>query len=320
MRKIGGDLSKDHATRLSDYLLTQGIESVVDEAAGDRFEIWARHEDQLAVAREKLNEFLAEPYAERFRVNRQAEILRRQLEKEKREKLKLQQKFKPRPASAAGGAGRATITIIVLCAIASLLTSFGDIRPGSNLRDWDEMPLQSRVYFTMTLLPLEAYIDGVPEKGPLDAVFRGQVWRLVTPLFLHGSIMHLVFNCLFLFSFGRIVETLFGPLFFVVLFLIGGIVGMLAQAYGPISMGASPNVIGASGGALALFSFLWVRPRFEPSMSFRVTPMNALFVMGFVVLSMLPFAPIANVANLAHLGGLVWGAAAATGFLDFLRR
>lgn len=321
MRKIGGDLSKAHAARFSDYLLTEGIEAVVEESADDRFEVWARHEDQLDVSRERLREFLAEPEAERFlEADRKAESLRRQLEKEKREKLKLQQQFKPKASAVGAGSGRATIAIIILCAIASLGTSFGDIRPGAAERNGGELPLQNRIYFGLTLLPIEGYLEGGPEVGPLDAVFEGQVWRLITPLFLHGDIMHLVFNCLFIFSFGRIVETIYGPFFLVVLFLIGGIAGMLAQVYGPVSMGASPYVIGASGGALSMFSFLWLRPKFEPSMPFRVTPMTVLFVMGFVVLSMLPFAPISNVANLAHLGGLVWGAAAATGILDFLKR
>lgn len=319
MRKIGGDLSKDHALRFSDFLLTKGIESVVEESAENRFEVWARQEDQLQEARQELQHFLAEPDAERYRVNRQAESLRRQQEKEKRERAKLQRQFKPKSSSPLHASGRATIVIIILCVIASVATDFGSISPRANIES-GELPFQTRLYFTMTLRPLSAYLERAPEAGPLAAVTEGQVWRLITPIFLHGSPMHLVFNCLFLFSFGRIVETLYGPIFLVALFLIGGVVGMLAQVYGPISLGASPNVIGASGGALSLFSFLWLRPNFEPTVPFRIMPMTVIIVMGFVVVSMLPFAPIKNVANLAHLGGLVWGAVAATGIFDFLRR
>jgi GlpG protein len=319
MRKIGGDLSKDHATRVSDYLLTQGIDSVVEVVADGRCELWARQEDQLVEAKQHLQGFLAEPDSERFRVNREAETLRRKREKENREKLRLQQKFQPRATSITTGSNRATFAIIALCAVASLLTNFGNERPRSMQGEARQPSLQSRIFDALTLLP-ETAMDSDEKPGPLDAVMKGQVWRLITPIFLHGDPMHLVFNALFLFSFGRIVETICGPKFLVGLFLVGGIVGMLAQAYGPISMGGSPRVIGASGGALALFSFLWLRPNFEPSIPFRIPSFTLFFVMGFVILSMLPMAPIGNVANLAHLGGLAWGAAVATGLLDFLRR
>jgi GlpG protein len=317
MRKIGGDLSKDQANRFSDYLLTIGIDAVVDQAEGDRYELWARHEDQLQDAKLQLREFQSDPEASRYQVDKKAETLRRRQEKERREKLKLQQRFKPQKVSARTAGGRVTIGVILVCAAVSLVTDFGNVSVRQIQRDGGTIPMNFRIYNSLTLLP---QIDRPADAGPLDAVFRGQVWRLVTPIFLHGNIMHLVFNCLFLFSFGRVVETLFGPMFFLLLFLIGGIVGLLAQAYGPLAFGASPDSIGASGGALALFSFLWLRPRFEPATPFRVMPTTALFVMGFVILSMLPFAPIGNVANLAHLGGLVAGAVIAAGPLDSLRR
>jgi GlpG protein len=320
MRKIGGDLTKDHALRFADFLLTKGIEAVVEEAGENRFEIWARHEDQLSEARQELQNFLAEPDAEQYRVDRKAETLRRQKEQENRAKLKLQRQFKPQSASPLSGSGRATLVIILLCVIASIATDFAEIGP--RVQSLDDLPLRTQLYSNLRLVPLEAYAEEGrnAEATPFKAVFQGQIWRLITPIFLHGSPMHLVFNCLFLFSFGRIVETLYGPLFFVVLFILGGVFGILAQIYGPISLGATPNAIGASGGALALFSFLWLRPNFEPSLPFRVSPLNVILVLGFVVVSMLPIAPIPNVANLAHLGGLVWGAVTATGISDFLRR
>ena len=320
MRKIGGDLTKDQAERFADFLLTKGIEAIVEEGNANHFDVWARHEDQLTEARQELQSFLAEPDAERYRVNRQAVALRRQQEQEKRERLKLQRQFKPRSSSPLSGSGRATLVIIALCVIASIATDFAEIGP--RVQSLDDLPFRTQLYSNLRLIPLEAYArEGLDaEATPFKAVLQGQVWRLVTPIFLHGSPMHLIFNCLFLFSFGRIIETLYGPVFLVTLFILGGVFGILAQVYGPVSLGATPNAIGASGGALALFSFLWLRPNFEPSLPFRVSTFNVMFVLGFVVLCMLPIAPIPNVANLAHVGGLVWGAVTATGIFDFLRR
>ncbi len=324
MRKIGGDLTEEHAGRFADYLFTEGILTVVEQSTTGQFELWAKNEDQLDQAKQQLAAFRLSPDDAKFKVDRQAEALRRQKEKENREKLRLQQSFKPKAvpgipgAGAAGGmATRATIGIIAICVVTSLLTSFGE-RPRLMEVSADEpLPISMRIYDSLTLLPMAAPEDA----GPMWAVMKGQAWRLITPIFLHGGMLHLAFNCLFVFFFGRVVESIFGPRLFIALFILGGVLGILAQAYGPIQFGGSPHVIGASGGALALFSFLWLRPMLEPTIPFRIPPLNVALILGMVIISMTSVGPLGNdVANLAHLGGLVMGAIAAAGALDVLRR
>lgn len=322
MRRIGGELSPDEAQRFSNYLFTIGIDAVVEESADGKQEVWARNEDHLQQARSELQAFKLAPHDSKYRVEQQAEQLRRQREKEQRDRLRLQQKFQPRavpgvPGSGLGGQStRMTIGIVVVCIIASLLTNFGDLPRGRSYASFDELPLSFKLFNSLSLLPIDAPEDA----DPSWAILKGQVWRVVTPIFLHSGMMHLVFNSLFIFFFGKVIEVLLGPRLLLGLFLAGGVLGNLAQAYGPMQFGGSPHVIGASGGALALFGFLWLRPYFEPTLPFRISTINVVFILGMVLLSMTPMAPMKNVANLAHLGGLVMGAIAAAGGLDFLRR
>lgn len=321
MRRIGGNLTRQQADRITDYLFTQDIHVAVEPTSDDAYELWAKDEDQLQRARQELAEFLQDPDAPRYRVNRQASDLRRQQEKEKRQKLKLQRKFQPR--GGAGGAGSLVIPLIAACVLLSLLTNFGHPPTRGQLaRAEGRPPFSYTLYNQLTLVPVFVPRDELEarrELGPLSAVARGQVWRLITPLLLHGSVWHLLFNSLMLFQLGRVVEMLRGRWFMLALFLVGGIVGMFAQAYGPRSLGGSPYVIGASGGVLALFTYLWLRPMVEPGLPFRMPPTNVVIVIGFVVLCMVPgFFP--NVANLAHLGGIGLGAVAAAGAFEFLHR
>lgn len=324
MRRIGGNLTREQAERFGDYLFTRDIHVVTEQATDNSYEVWAKEEDQLQLAREELAQFRREPDAARYRVDRQANELRRRKEKEQREKLKLQQQFQPRRVPGMGGGSSSlVVALVIACAAASLLTNFGQ-RPtlGQIARSEGELPFSIKLFSQLTLVPILVDPEDVAqteEVNPLSGILRGEVWRLVTPLLLHGSVMHLLFNGIMLFQLGRIVEVFRGPLFMLALFLIGGIVGMFAQAYAPVSLGGSVRVIGASGGVLALFTYLWLRPMVEPTLPFRMPPFNVAIVLGFVVLCMVPgFMP--NVANIAHLGGIAVGAVAAAGALEFLHR
>lgn len=321
MRRIGGNLTRPQAERLSDYLFTRDISVAVEETSDGTYEVWAKDEDQLEKAREELSEFLQNPDAPRYQVNRRANELRRQQEKEKRKKLKLQRKFQPRGVGTT--AGSLVVPLIIACVLLSLLTNFGDPPNRAQLmRSEGQLPFSFRMYNQLTLVPrvIDADDPNAPDpSNPISAIAQGQVWRLVTPLLLHGGVMHLLFNSILLYQLGRIVEMLRGRWFMLALFLIGGIVGMFAQAYGPPALGGSPYVIGASGGVLALFTYLWLRPTVDPSMPFRMSMTNVMIILGFVVFSMVSNL-FPNIAHLAHLGGIGVGAVAAAGALEFLGR
>jgi rhomboid protease GluP len=82
-----------------------------------------------------------------------------------------------------------------------------------------------------------------------ELIVAGQYWRLITPMFLHGSIIHLGFNMYALYILGRRIEPLFGSLRFLGLYLIAGITGnLLSFLLTPSSsLGSSTAIFGLLG-------------------------------------------------------------------------
>lgn len=133
---------------------------------------------------------------------------------------------------------------------------------------------------------------------------HGQWWRLVTSLFLHGSILHLAFNMLALWQVGQLVERLFGSLRFTALYMIAGVCGSVAS----VMWNAHVNSVGASGAIFGIVGGLFAFMQRENS---GVPPTVVQDLRG----SLLPFL-VFNLAagflyphtdNAAHIGGLAGG-------------
>jgi len=144
--------------------------------------------------------------------------------------------------------------------------------------------------------------------GLQPAIFWQEPWTIVTNLFVHGSIWHLVFNMLTLYFFGRFLNGLVGSRSFLAIYFLGGIVGniffiMLAS----LRFLTSPYsiVIGASGAIFALGGTLAVLvPRLRVFIIPIQVPMPlwVAVIGGFFLMSFFP-----GVAWQGHLGGLVTG-------------
>ncbi|MFU8813466.1 MAG: rhomboid family intramembrane serine protease [Balneolaceae bacterium] len=134
-----------------------------------------------------------------------------------------------------------------------------------------------------------------------------QPWRFITYLFLHGGGFHLIFNMLWLWWMGRMVEEQIGPRSFSVLFFGAGIGGALLQI-GLAAVFGSPMVIGASGAVLGVMvAFAYLFPT-APIMLLFLPPIEArFFVAGWVALDVLFLGAGDNVARLVHLGGAASG-------------
>jgi rhomboid protease GluP len=141
---------------------------------------------------------------------------------------------------------------------------------------------------------------------------HGQPWRLVTSLFLHGSLLHLAFNMLALWQVGQLVERIFGSLRFSFLYLLSGIAGSLASAlWGALgamlwhshvnSVGASGAIFGIIGGLLAFIGreHSGVPPTVVQDLRSSIWPF-LLFNIGAGFL-------YPHTDNAAHIGGLVGG-------------
>jgi rhomboid protease GluP len=135
-----------------------------------------------------------------------------------------------------------------------------------------------------------------------EDVARGDLWRLVTAIFLHGGADHYVSNAIGLFILGMVCEHAFGRAQFFVLFVAAGLAGSLLSTLvspGP-SVGASGAIFGLQGAAIVLFhqhrDRLLVRDR-------RV---------GFVLLVWAGYSILTGIVspivdNGAHIGGCIGG-------------
>ena len=162
---------------------------------------------------------------------------------------------------------------------------------------------------------------------PADIV-AGHDWiTILTSMFLHGSWLHIIGNMVFLWVFGPEIEDAMNPFRYLLFYLVGGMVAMLAQiAASPDS--TVPN-LGASGAIAAVMgAFLVTYPRDEiRTLLFffffvRVTFIPAALLIGFWFLTQLFNAgavatvQTGGVAYLAHIGGFLFGAVTGRLFED----
>jgi membrane associated rhomboid family serine protease len=143
------------------------------------------------------------------------------------------------------------------------------------------------------------------------------VTTLITCMFLHGGLMHLIGNMWFLWLYGDNVEEAFGRLRYLAFYLICGCAGTLAHAF--IDPGSRVPLIGASGaisGVIAAYLMIWPRANIRVFywwiIFFGTINVPAFVVLGFWLFEQFVALPAAlqmqgGVAIAAHLGGFVCG-------------
>jgi rhomboid protease GluP len=136
-----------------------------------------------------------------------------------------------------------------------------------------------------------------------DLIVQGQYWRLITAMFLHGSLVHIFFNGYALYALGPEAERIFGSLRFVAAYMLSGLAGSIAS----YAMSSAASV-GASGAIFGLFGTL---------LAFYVVGRDVLGEMGrrqlqsmggLIVINLLLGFAVPGIDYWAHIGGLVVGA------------
>ena len=131
----------------------------------------------------------------------------------------------------------------------------------------------------------------------------GEYWRLITPIFLHGSLLHFFFNMYALYNLGREVESFIGPVRFALLFFYSGVAGSV------FSLLFTPNPsVGASG---AIFGLIGAQAVFlyRHRQLFGERGRRGLQQIIVIALINLAIGLQGNIDNWAHLGGLLGGLA-----------
>jgi rhomboid protease GluP len=137
--------------------------------------------------------------------------------------------------------------------------------------------------------------------GP--AIDAGEYWRFLTPIFLHGGLIHLAFNSYALYALGPESERIYGSARFLAIYILAGLAGSIASyVRSPgLSIGASGAIFGLIGTLAAFFytarSLLGVETSRE-----RVNQLIGLAVVNIVLGFALP-----GIDNAAHVGGLIVG-------------
>ncbi len=155
---------------------------------------------------------------------------------------------------------------------------------------------------------LPVVLISAPGHPFLSDIRSGELWRLVTPMFLHLGFLHILFNMMWLWDLGRAIERLKGPAFLALFVAIAGVASNLAQ----YAITGSPNFGGMSGVVYGLLGYIWMQGRFNPAFGIALHRSTVAMMLAWYALCWTGL--LGPIANWAHTGGLAIGVA--WGFLD----
>lgn len=281
MRHIGDIKDSAQAQRFGDILYSKGIAHSVDEADGN-WEIWISDEDHMDEARILLSRFQGHPNAEEFADAAAKANKLRTVEAEQKKKFKKNVRDRDRIFRDVHRLRNTPIvsTLIIISVLVTLITNFGQMPPTGYLM-------------------FSNFMGGDGGPGPYYQILHGQVWRLVTPAFLHLDWMHIFFNMWWMYDLGRAVERNKGTLFALAFFIVSAALSNNAQC---IMQG--PIFGGMSGVVYALLGYVWMRGKYDPTSRMALPQQTVIIVIGWMIFGFLGFM---DMANYAHLGGLVVG-------------
>lgn len=141
---------------------------------------------------------------------------------------------------------------------------------------------------------------GRAESGFLYEVARGQIWRLLTPIFLHLSFLHIVFNMMWFKDLGYLIENNFGKSFLLKFILVSGIVSNLLQYFV-----SGPQFGGMSGVLYGMLGLIWVHKKINTDFEYPLPKFDISMMIGWFFLCLT--GALGPIANTAHGAGLVVG-------------
>lgn len=151
--------------------------------------------------------------------------------------------------------------------------------------------------------------------GINSAIAQGELWRLVTPIFMHVSPGHFLFNSFSLVLFGPALERLLGKGRFISFYLLAGILANIATYYIG-GLGYSPH-LGASGAIYGLFGIYLYMTLYRKDLIDRD---NSQLIITILVIGLIMTFVNARINVYAHIFGFIAGFALAPVFLTKIKR
>ena len=310
MRPIGEISREEHAQLFGDYLYVQGIANDIEEDEG-AWTIWIHDDDLISKAEIELARFLKNPEAADYRKHAKKAARMRQAEEEEAElahkrQVDVRTQVFNTPTLGTPHFTFALIGLSILVwlmfiseqNVSSLYISNIHLKVAAQ----KSMSVEEQVKYRLThqFLP---EITGKPInlEGKEQVVGRGEVWRVVTPIFLHFSWMHIIFNMYMLYILGGLLEGRLGLGYMLVFVLVTAIFSNLGQY-----CVNGPSFGGMSGVNYGLFGYLWLRGKNDPSFGIQLDEGTIMILMGWFVLCFTGL--LGNIANAAHTLGLITGA------------
>lgn len=286
MREIGTIENEEQAKQFSDYLLIEGIENHVEDEDGEWI-IWIYSEDKTDRARDLFTQFQHDPtMIDSEKVTQKAHKIRLEEKKEAAAYKKLMQKSRVKFQSASG-IGKITRILIIISGLVFLISGLGS--------NWQNVKF-------LAIANYEIVGNTVTFQPNLSDVFHGQLWRLITPIFIHGDILHILFNMFWLYYLGSQVENIQGIRVYLLLVLTIAIISNVCQFYV-----SGPMFGGMSGVNYGLLGYIWIRSKFDPLSGLNIENYLIVWMLLWFFLGLTGL--VGNVANTVHGVGLVVGMA-----------
>jgi GlpG protein len=311
MRQLGSLPTESDAHRLAAWLVTQRIDAHAEQDKSG-WSVWVRDEDHLPESRAALEHFRANPQDPRYQgVESAADRIRRDEDRERQKARSNVVEMRGRWGTSASAVARRCPLVMTLIGLSIVLSLATNSFSRNNSND----AILTKLLFVDPSQAMQA--------GGFDvwaSIQRGQIWRLVTPIFIHYGMMHLVFNMFVLWDMGGQIENRVGSQWMFALVLVLAVMANLGEAFeSSVAGGRGYDFGGMSGVGYGVFGYLLIRTRFGNREQYRLSPATTFMMLLWFVLcvarqfagptGLLSFIP--SIANSAHTVGLFAGMAIA---------